>query len=106
VVDIVADRQASDIVMLDLRAVSSVADYFVICSATSERHLEALEREVVEQLRNDAHTRPRQREGGAASGWILLDFGDVVVHLFSQVERDFYQLEDLWAAAPTVVRVQ
>ncbi len=92
--------------MLDLRAISPIADYFVICSGNSERHLEALDREIADQLRNTERVRPRQREGSAASGWILLDYGDVVVHLFSASEREFYHLEDLWSAAPTVVRLQ
>lgn len=106
IVDIAADRQASDILMLDLRLISPIADYFVICSGTSERQLETLDREIVDQLRKGERIRPRQREGTAASGWILLDYGDVVVHLFSPSQRDFYRLEELWAAAPTVVRVQ
>lgn len=106
VVDVAADRQAADILMLDLRAVSPLADYFVICSGTSERQLEALEREIVDVLRRDEQLRPRHREGRAASGWVLLDYGDVVVHIFSQSEREFYRLEELWASAATVVRVQ
>jgi ribosome-associated protein len=106
IVDVAADRQASDILMLDLRALSPIADYFVICSGNSDRQLEALDREIVDQLRNNEHVRPRQREGSAQSGWILLDYGDVVVHIFSAGEREFYHLEDLWSAAPTVVRVQ
>jgi ribosome-associated protein len=106
IVDVAADRQASDILLLDLRAISPIADYFVICSGNSERQIEALEREIVAQLRNTEHVRPRQREGSAASGWVLLDYGDVVVHIFSASEREFYRLEELWSAAPTVVRVQ
>ena len=106
IVDIAADRQASDILMLDLRALSPLADYFVIFSGNSERHIEALDREIVDQLRRDEHVRPRQREGNAASGWVLLDYGDVVVHIFNAHEREFYRLEDLWATAPTVVRMQ
>jgi ribosome-associated protein len=78
----------------------------VICSGTSDRQIEAIEREIVDQLRRDEHLRPRQREGNAASGWVLLDYGDVVVHIFSASEREFYHLEDLWSAATTVVRVQ
>ncbi|HZS00458.1 MAG TPA: ribosome silencing factor [Chloroflexota bacterium] len=104
--DIAADRQASDILLLDLRAISPIADYFVICSGNSERQIEALEREIVDQLRNQEHVRPRQREGSASSGWVLLDYGDVVVHIFSASEREYYRLEELWSAAPTVVRVQ
>ena len=106
IVDVAADRQASDILLLDLRAISPIADFFVICSGTSERQIEALERAIVDELRDHEHVRPRQREGSAASGWVLLDYGDVVVHIFSASEREFYHLEELWSAAPTVVRVQ
>jgi ribosome-associated protein len=106
IVDIAADRQASDILMLDLRPISVLADFFVICSGTSERQIEALEREIVDRLGRDERVRPRQREGNAASGWVLLDYGDVVVHIFSPQQREFYHLEELWAAAPTVVRLQ
>ncbi len=104
--DIAADRQASDILLLDLRPVSVLADYFVICSGNSERQIEALDREIVDQVSRDDHLRPRQREGDPASGWVLLDYGDVVVHIFSPREREFYHLEELWSAAPTVVRLQ
>ena len=92
--------------MLDLRAISPLADYFVICSGNSERQIEALNREIVDQVARDQQRWPRQREGNAESGWVLLDYGDVVVHIFSPSEREFYQLEDLWSAAPTVVRMQ
>ena len=83
-----------------------LTDYFVICSGTSERQIEALEREIVDRVQTDEHLRPRQREGNAASGWVLLDYSDVIVHIFSPPEREFYHLEDLWSAAPTVVRLQ
>jgi ribosome-associated protein len=92
--------------MLDVRPVSPLADYFVICSGTSERHIEAIDREIVDTLRRDEHVRPRQREGDAASGWVLLDYGDVVMHIFSLGEREFYRIEELWSSATTVVRVQ
>jgi ribosome-associated protein len=105
-VDIAADRQASDILLLDLRPVSVLTDYFVICSGNSERQIEALDREIVDRVQRDDQVRPRQREGNAASGWVLLDYGDVVVHIFSPSEREFYHLEDLWSSAPTVVRLQ
>jgi ribosome-associated protein len=105
-VEIASDRQASDIVMLDLRAISLLADYFVICSGTSERQINALQDDIVDKVRNDQHRRPDRKEGDAAAGWILLDYGDVVVHIFAPAERDYYRLEELWVHAPAVVRVQ
>ena len=92
--------------MLDLRKVSLLADFFVICSASSERQLNAIQDGIVEELRNAEHRRPIRREGTASSGWLLLDYGDVVVHVFAPEEREYYQLEDLWADAPAVVRIQ
>ena len=106
IVDVAADRQASDIVLLDLRNLSPLADYFVIASGSSERQLEALDRQIVDQVFDELRVRPRQREGPSGSGWVLLDYGDVIVHLFGAEEREYYRLEEFWAQAPTVVRVQ
>jgi ribosome-associated protein len=106
IVDLASEKQASDIVMLDLRKVSLLADYFVICSAGSERQINAIRDDIVEELRGTVHRRPMRREGTASSGWVLLDYGDVVVHIFAPEEREYYHLEDLWAEAPAVVRVQ
>jgi ribosome-associated protein len=92
--------------MLDLRQISLLADFFVICSGSSERQISAIQDDVVEQLRNEEHRRPIRQEGRPGSGWVLLDYGDVVVHIFAPDERAYYRLEDLWSAAPQVVRIQ
>lgn len=92
--------------MLDLRRVSLIADYFVICSGASERQITAIHDDIVKDVRDTAHTRPMRQEGKASSGWILLDYGDVVVHIFAPAEREYYRLEDLWADAAPVVRMQ
>ena len=105
IVDLASEKQASDIVLLDLRKVSLLADYFVVCSGTSERQINALLDEMVERLRDTAHRRPLRREGTASSGWVLIDYGDVVVHIFAPAERDYYRLEELWSDATQVVRV-
>jgi ribosome-associated protein len=105
IVDLASEKQASDIVLLDLRKVSLLADYFVVCSAMSERQINALLDDMVERLRDNAHRRPLRREGTAASGWVLIDYGDVVVHIFAPAERDYYRLEELWSDATQVVRV-
>ena len=106
IVDIASDRQASDIVVLDLRQVSLLADYFVICSGNSERQIGAVLDAIIDRLRNTFHIRPSRQEGKPSSGWVLLDFGDVVVHIFAPAERDYYQLEEVWSHALPVVRVQ
>ena len=104
VVDLAQDKKASDIVLLDVRALTSLADYFVICSGGSERQLGAIADGIAEGLREDG-VLPLGREGGAGAHWVLLDFGAVIVHVFAPPERDYYQLEKLWSDAPTVVRV-
>ena len=90
--------------LLDLRGLAPFADYFVIMSAESSRQIEALEEDLTQALKGAGVVRHR-REGTASSGWVLLDFSDVIVHVFSPDEREFYDLERLWRRAPQVVRV-
>ncbi len=105
VVELAEDKKAADIVLLDIGELTTLADAFVICSGGSERQLDAIADAIVEGLRADG-VRPIGREGVAASHWVLLDFGGVVVHIFTPPERDFYQLEKHWSEARTVLRVQ
>ncbi len=100
-----ADKQASDIVLLDVRGVCSFADYFVICSGESERQISAIYDEVGHRLKQEG-VLPHHREGTIGSGWLLLDFGDIVVHIFAPVEREYYQLDELWNQATPVLRIQ
>ena len=105
IVDIASDRQAQDIILLDIREIASFADYFVICSGTSERQIKAVVDTVVETLQKDGFY-PVQTEGAPSSGWVLIDYGSVIVHVFAPEEREYYRLERLWGEAPTIVRVQ
>jgi ribosome-associated protein len=105
VVELAEDKKAADIVLLDLTGLTTVADHFVICSGGSERQLAAIADGIIEGLRERA-VRPIGREGTPASHWVLIDFGSVVVHVFTPPERDFYQLERHWAEAKTILRVQ
>jgi ribosome-associated protein len=105
VVELAEDKKAADIVLLDLTGLTTMADYFVICSGGSERQLGAIADGILTGLR-DERTRPIGREGTAASHWVLLDFGAVVVHIFTPPERDYYGLEKHWSEARTVIRVQ
>lgn len=102
--DVASDKLAEDIVLLDLRELAPFADYFVIMSAESSRQIEALEEDLTQALKETGIAR-HHREGTPASGWVLLDFSDVIVHVFSPEEREFYDLERLWRRAPQVVRV-
>ena len=105
VVEVAEEKQASDILLLDIRELSSFADFFVILTAESRRQMEALAQDMVQQLKQSGSTL-HHREGGLDSGWLLLDFGDVIAHLFAPQERDYYRLEERWSRAKHVVRIQ
>ncbi|TME80160.1 MAG: ribosome silencing factor [Chloroflexi bacterium] len=105
IVELAEDKKAAEIVLLDLGSLTTMADYFVICSGGSERQLDAITDGIVESLRAEG-VRPIGREGVAASHWVLLDFGSVIVHVFTPPERDFYGLEKHWSEARTILRVQ
>ena len=105
IVDLAEDKKASDIVLLEIGRLTSMADYFVICSGQSERQLGAIADGIAEGLRDDG-VRPIGREGSGTAHWLLIDFGAVIVHVMAQPERDFYQLERLWAEAPLLLRLQ
>jgi ribosome-associated protein len=105
IVDLASDKKASDIVLLEIREMTTVADYFVIASGASDRQLGAIADGIVEILREEG-TRPIGREGSANAHWLLIDYGSVIVHVMSPPERDFYQLERLWADAPLLLRLQ
>ena len=103
--DIISDTPARDTVVLDIHQLSPFTDYFVITAGANERQLRAINRTVSERMA-EAGIRPERAEGAAASGWIVLDYGDVLVHIFSEEQREFYRLEDLWAEAPTLLAIQ
>ena len=105
IVELAEDKKAADIVLLDLTGLTTLADYFVICSGGSERQLDAIADGIISTLR-DEKQKPIGREGVPASHWVLLDYGSVVVHIFTPPERDYYGLEKHWSEAKTVLRVQ
>ena len=93
------EKKAGDVVLIDLRKQSSYADFLVVCSGTNERQLEAIAEGVDKALR-EAGDKPLGTEGARGGRWVLLDFGDVVVHVFSEDERAYYDLEGLWSDVP------
>lgn len=95
------DMKAEDILILDVRQLTQITDYFVLCSGASERQLKAVAENLRTGLKGEGVTR-LGIEGEAVGGWILLDYCEVVVHVFSREARDFYQLEMLWGDAPRV----
>ncbi|HLY13848.1 MAG TPA: ribosome silencing factor [Candidatus Limnocylindrales bacterium] len=105
IVALAEDKKAADILLLDLEGLTTLADAFVICSGGSERQLESIADGIVRGMRAEG-IRPIGTEGLPASHWMLVDFGDVIVHIFTPPERDYYGLEKHWSEAKAVLRVQ
>jgi len=105
VVDMVVGKLGEDVLLMDIRHVSAFADYFVICNGTSDRQLQAIQEEVIARLK-EMGVRPLHLEGTPASGWILMDYGSVVLHIFLPVTRQYYNLEQLWSEGKIVLRIQ
>lgn len=96
------NRKADDILMLDVRKISSVTDYFVIASGNSEPHVRAIADEITDGLLREAEIKPRAVDGSLAGGWLVMDFFDVIVHVMRGDVRKHYDLESLWGDAPRV----
>lgn len=104
-VDVGVEKQAADVVLLDVQAVCDFADYFVLLTAETRRQTEAVVEDIEKELGGEGATL-LHREGERDSGWILLDYGDLIVHVFGPAERELYQLERLWRGAVPLVQVQ
>jgi ribosome-associated protein len=105
IAEIIAETPAADTLVLDIHELSAFADYFVICSGENERQLRAVAEEITQKLAG-AGVRPQRTEGTPASGWVVLDYGDAIVHIFDTDQRSYYRLESLWAEAPTLLAIQ
>lgn len=105
IVETIADKKGENVLLLDIQNISILADYFVIGSTTSERQAKAIVAEIKQEMKQTFDVRPLHIEGEPDSGWVLMDYGDVVVHLLTQEMRDYYDLEDLWQDGRTVVRM-
>ncbi len=104
-IDGVESKKGSTIVLLDVRNLSMFTDYFLICSGDSERQIKAISGGVQEALDKSGMKRVGH-EGSPESGWVLLDYGDLMIHIFAPEQRDYYKLEELWKEAPRVVKIQ
>ena len=91
--------------MLDVRGLVGFTDFFVLMSGGTGRQLNAIRDEIVGKLKKEKVT-PLRREGSTDSGWLLLDYGDIIAHIFTPEQRQYYQLDQLWADAETVLRIQ
>jgi ribosome-associated protein len=99
--ELAVERKAADVVVLDLRGISSATDFFVLCSGTSDIHVRAVAEHLIEELKGEG-TRAGHVEGLEGGRWVLVDYIDFVVHVFHPSARDFYQLETLWGDAPRI----
>ncbi len=105
VVNALEDKKGEDIVLLDLKGIASFTDYFVICTGTSDRMLDALANGTMDDVRKK-YKRKAKKQGNSRDGWVIVDYGDVVVHLFSPDQRDFYSIEELWVDGKVLLRLK
>ncbi len=96
------EKQAEEITVLDLRGISTITDFFVICSGTSKPHIKAIQREIRGRLKDEHEVAPISADGKPESEWMVLDYADVIVHVFHTDKREHFSLEDLWNDAPRV----
>ncbi|MCQ2358703.1 MAG: ribosome silencing factor [Phascolarctobacterium sp.] len=101
-----SDKKAKDILLLNMQELSPVTDYYVIASATNTTQVRAIADNVEDEIAKETEILPNHKEGYQESHWVLMDYGDVVVHIFLEEERDFYNLEQLWADAPSEAYVE
>jgi ribosome-associated protein len=106
IADVIAEGPARDTVVLDIHGLTTISDFFVITSGENERQLRAIARDVRDELEK-INVRPnRADEGSTASGWLLLDYGNVIIHILDVDQRSFYRLEELWSDAPTLLAIE
>lgn len=104
-VDTLIDKKGNNILLLDIREHAVFSDYFILCSGDNDRQIRALTDAVIEAANERAGTRPITAEGEAESGWVLVDLGSIIIHLFSQERRAYYNLEELWSDSHVVLRM-
>ena len=104
-IETVEDKKAVDVLLLDMREQTTIADYFLLCNSTNERQLRAIAEAVREDAKQKAGVGGATVEGDYRSGWVLVDFGDLMVHIFSEETRTYYNLEELWQEGKIVIRM-
>ena len=105
-VDAIEGKKGEDILLMDIHVQSSFADYFVLCSGSSERQLKAILDAIQETAKKEFGVSPHHVEGKPETGWVLIDLGDVIIHVFSPSQRHFYSLESLWKESPILLRIK
>lgn len=105
IVHTLEDKKGENIVLIDLRDIAIFADYFVICSGSTDRMIQGLADSAIENVKKSYSINPRV-EGQSEDGWLLVDYGDIILHIFSQQRRDYYRLEELWSEGKVLLHVQ
>jgi len=105
-IDSILEKKGADITLLDLREQSVFADYFLICSGDNDRQLKAIAQTIAYEAKYNGRVYPVTIEGEPETGWLLVDFGDVIVHVFMPEQREYYDLEGLWNKAHVVLQMQ
>ncbi len=105
IVHALEDKKGEDILLLDIKEIASFTDYFVICTGTSDRMLDALASTTVDEIKKK-YKKKAKKQGLSRDGWVVVDFGDVVVHLLSPDQRDYYRIEDLWEDGKVLLRLK
>ena len=105
IVDTIVDKKGSNIILLDIRDQATFADYFLICNGDNVRQIDTIAEEITIRAKKQIRQTTIGVEGSAASGWILIDLGDLIVHVFSPEQRAYFQLEDIWDQAHVVMRM-
>src|SRR5437588_1919970 len=104
IVDVCVDKKASDVTLIEIGKVTTLADFFVICTGNSDRQIGAI-RSAVQERMKETGVRLLQYEGLPSDGWVLLDYGQVIVHVFAAEQRAYYDLERRWSEAPTLLKI-
>ncbi|RJP49207.1 MAG: ribosome silencing factor [Anaerolineaceae bacterium] len=99
------DKKGEDIILLDLKDIVSFTDYFVICTGTSDRMIDALANATMDDIRKK-YKKKAKKQGNSRDGWVVVDYGDVVIHLFSPDQREYYQIEELWEDGKVLLKLQ
>jgi ribosome-associated protein len=105
IVDVAVDKKGSDVTLIEIGRVTTLADYFVIVTGNSDRQIGAIASAIRDRMKEEG-VRLFQREGDPSDGWVLLDYGQVIVHVFADEQRRYYDLERRWSEAPTLLRIQ
>ncbi len=106
IVDVIADKKGEEIVLMEIREQTTIADYFIICTATNERQLKAIVESIREKVKEEFAISARSVEGQPETGWVLVDFIDIIVHAFQDDIRRRYNLEELWRESPVLLKMQ